>query len=459
MKEATRNIRRVAALITVFFVFLTGYFCYAVSSYGNRWFASRSNTRIMAREGNIIAGTMADRNGMALSWSKTTDDRQYVADRDLRIAVSHLLGDRDGNVTGSLERRYARYLLGFENTFWEEIMRLFKGREDTGDSVMLTVDASAERAAYEALDGRSGSVCVIDYRTGEVICSVSSPGFDPEDAMDVSSLPNGALVNKTLQASYPPGTTFKIVTALCMLRNGMEDAVYTCEGHDEIDGVPVTCYHGSVHGTVDLEAALAGSCNCAFASWSRALGADKLTETAEALGFNADFLFPDCTLADSSFVKPESVYDLVWAGIGQSKTMITPLHACMIAGAVANDGVMMQPRFLLYAVSAEGEIEKAPSSRRYRRVMSVSEADLLAEWMKTTVEEGTGTAAAVDGLTVCGKTGTAEVDGEESHAWFVGFIEDDRYPFAIAVVAENAGSGGAVAAPIAGEVLRAITDR
>ena len=208
-----------------------------------------------------------------------------------------------------------------------------------------------------------------------------------------------------------------------------------------INGEKITC--SDEHGAVDLERAFTHSCNVYFAEAAEVLGRRALKEEAEAFLFNTTFLFDDIVMEDSVFESAANDVDAAWAAIGQYHDLITPLHACMIVACIANDGVMMEPKLLLGVLDGDEETYTLTPEVAAR---PMDDTDLLKEMMISVVKSGTGTSAQINGVTVGGKTGTAEIDvGEDeeaAHAWFVGFIDDNDHPLAIAVIMEQAGSGG-----------------
>ena len=459
MTKLKRYLRTVTVILIAALVGLTGYFVYSVYSYGSRWYHSSNNTRLQANTDYVIQGALTDRYGNAIAASSEPNSRYYTDDAALRVSMSQLLGDHFGMTSASLEQRFKRVLYGDEKSFLPKMIEAVEDGVIHGETVMLTIEPNVQKTAYNAMNGRRGAVAAINYKTGEILCSVSLPAFDPAYLSydQATQAQNGTFVNKVLQGRYPPGSIFKTVTAASLIENGQTDVTFDCVGANVMAGTQITinCYHGTVHGALDLTSAFARSCNGAFAQWAlEGLGAEKLTKTAENFGFNDSFLFADCTLYDSSFECPADDYALAWASVGQDKTLLTPLHAAMIAGAVANDGVMMQPRYLYATVSASGKASYAGASV-YRRAMSGETAAAVKELMRNVVANGTGSAASVGGVSVCGKTGTAEVDNEESHAWFIGFIDSETAPYAVAVIVENAESGAGAAAPVAASVLRA----
>ena len=217
-------------------------------------------------------------------------------------------------------------------------------------------------------------------------------------------------------------------------------------------------YGGTAHGSISLKSAFAQSCNSTFAILAVELGDKAMRKTAGNFGIGDNFTFRDLVVENSAFANSNVTLmgaDLAWTGAGQNELSVTPLHMCMIASAIANDGVMMEPRLLLSAKSISG-IERASFEPiAYRTAIDASTAATIREYMRSVVTSGTGRSAAVEGLSVCGKTGTAEIDTQEKdNAWFVGFVADDQYPFAVCIAVEEAGTGGSVAAPIAQKIFR-----
>ena len=287
---------------------------------------------------------------------------------------------------------------------------------------------------------------------------VSFPNYDPEQ-VESRSVVETAYLNRCLQGQYAPGSVFKIVTLASALENktGVSNVLYSCEGSRLFDNVPVTCAGGTVHGEMSLKQAFMKSCNITFAQLSYELGASTLQKTAEAFGFNDNFQFQDLILYQSTFPSDIStVGELAWSGVGQGRVLVTPLHMAMIAGAIGNDGLMMKPTLIAQVSGSSGISRLRTAGGVYRRAVSQSTADVIADYMYAAVESGTGTRAQVSGHKICGKTGSAETSDDKTvptNAWFVGFVDEPEHPYAVAVVVEEGGSGGDKAARLGGKTL------
>lgn len=463
MKELRRNMRVLALAVLVLFGSLCGYFTYSVYFYGGRWFANANNPRLTSQKSAVTMGTVYDRKGTVLASTKADGTRQYPTYVDIRNAVSHTLGDSRGIVSNGVETFMASYLLGFKSSVWDRVQNLLSGEKARGDDITLTIDAELTEYAASLLKRHTGGAIVLyNYKTGEILCSTSYPDFDPRNMSATlnSRNDNGALLNRATQGMYPPGSIFKIITLASALENLPDAQIreYLCEGLLPVEETVVTEASQAVHGTQTLKQAFAKSCNTTFASLALELGYSRLSQTAQNFGFGDNFLFQDLVLYNSQFpTTKQSRDDLAWAGIGQGRVLVTPLHMAMVAGAIANDGVMMEPKLLQSAVSSSGQSRTISPQRTYRRVVDSDIARLIGEYMVACVESGTGSQAKVDGYRVAGKTGSAESTDDKSiktHAWFVGFIDDDAHPLAIAVVIERGGSGGSIAAPIAQRILQ-----
>lgn len=443
------------------FLLTAAYFCYSVYFYGGRWVANPYNPRISSQKQNVIMGSVTDRDGTVLAYTDETGSRRYNSNEQTRLAVSQVVGDSGGNVSTGVDTFHAQYLLGFKASILERLADAFTDTPQRGDDVQLTISERLSRYISEQFPaGKRGAVVVLDYSTHEILAMVSMPQFDPEDLSSaLEDEAAGALINRAIQGLYPPGSTFKIVTMVSALSNlpDLDDFAFDCTGYYPVGNYSVT--EASAHGVQTLSDAFIHSCNTAFAALSQDLGYALLGETAERMGFNENFLFSDLIMYNSSYpIDDLSAEDLAWSSIGQGRVLATPLHMALIAAAVANGGVMNEPRLLGRITTAQGGERALPDHMEGWRVMEESVAARLEKEMIRTVQSGTGTRAALDnGYVVAGKTGSAEASDDksiESHAWFVGYVTNENAPYAVCVLVENGGSGGAVAAPLARRVLQ-----
>ncbi len=453
-----RNIRTLLIVFTVMFAGLVVYLGYAVFMYGERWFVTPYNPRIQNMETTVKAGDLKDRTGRTLLTIDDEGNREYLDDSDMRESVAHIVGDSYGMTYGA-QTMFAKYLFGFDKDTITRIVDLVSGEERRGSDVMLTIDAELSKRALDAMGKNRGAVVVMNYKTGEVLASVSSPTFDPTDMEEfLAGGGESELVNRAFSGLYPPGSTFKLVTAAALIDNGLDGFTTTCNGSTEIGGKTIKCT--GEHGKEDLKEAIQHSCNVYFAEAAQQLGVQKLSAEANKFLFGNDMLFDDVVMGESVFESTDDKTNLSWSSIGQYHDLITPLHACMIAGAIANDGVMMQPK-LLYSVSNSLKTTYSVTPNAAATPINSDTAQELQEYMINAIKKGTGKKAALEHYTVGGKTGTAEIAGEDGnaeHAWFVGFVDDDEHPLCIAVILEKAGSGGGNAAPVAAKVLAKAID-
>ena len=507
-KDSSRkHIKAMLALFCAMFVVLSVYLGYIVSAYGNRWFSSPYNTRVTSQKDSIAAGMLLDRTGLRLAYTDDDGQRQYVGVKEFRRSMCHVMGDVYGQTIGA-ESMFAKYLLGFDQGIADEFEQLIGAQQRVGSTVLLTVDADLCEYAYDLMDDYWGAVVLMNYKTGEVLASVSQPTFDPNYMEDYISgdreLAASAMVNRATMGRYTPGSTFKIVTMIAALRYlpDVQSRTFDCdgalvfdresgkylpdvrvndedftqsdeekieydreqEGAEDTGAEPaaselysiVRDYHSEYHGEIDIFKAFAASCNTTFAKLAMEIGPNKLAKVAKELGIGDEFLFDDIMLYGSSFEKGDTQLNVAWSGVGQYKDIMTPMQTCMLTAAIANDGVMMEPRLLYKVADSNNRVKYTAPSSTYKAVLTAAEAEFLQEAMVQVVDSGTGTRAAVDGLTVGGKTGTAEISSDKAvktHAWFTGFILDDQHPLAVTVILEQAGGGGSYAAPLAGKLL------
>ena len=463
---------RVMTLLVIGLLFVAGlYGVYSVTIYGSRWFSNSKNTRYQAAKRTVIAGDIIDRNGVVLATTDDNGDRVYQSAIKARRATVHLIGDRDGNVANGVDSFQANYLLGFETSLSERVAALLKGETRRGDDVTLTADSKLCAQIVSAFDtnaqtrGKSGGAVVMNYRTGEILALVSLPVFDPQNiTQDDRDNPLHPFWNRALQSTLAPGSTFKIITTASALENldGITSYRFLCTGATQVMDQTIHDYNLAQHGSLTLEKAFTVSCNNAFAQCALILTDANLRRTAEDFGFNDNFLFRDIVVENSVYpTTNRNAVEIAWSGVGQSQIGATPLHMCMVGAAIANDGVMMEPRLIARVKSPSGTVRVRYVPKEYRRAVPTEIADVLQSYMQNVVASGTGSAARVTGLTIAGKTGSAEasVNGEDvTNAWFVGYIADDALPYACCVLVENGGSGGGVAAPIAATIFKYLKD-
>lgn len=474
MKQLRHHYKLLALLMFGLFLLLGLYGFYSISGYGTRWFSSTHNPRIAAQKENVIAGDILDRNGVILATTDNDGSRVYQADAEARRAVVHVLGDPAGNVSNGVETFQIGYLYGFETSVTDLFSRLFSSETRRGDNITLTLDSTLNTkivrcfGSHDNTKDRCGAAVVLNWRTGEVIALVSLPVFDPLH-ISTESLPSGSqpFWNRATQGKYPPGSTFKTVTLAAVLQD-LPDAqrrTFSCTGSLKVmQNIVLRDFGNEIHGGLSLKDAFRLSCNSVFASLSLELGDKQLRREAEHFGFNDNFLFRDLVVENSVYPAGErSDFEVAMSGLGQSALQATPLHMCLIAAGIANDGVMMEPRLLKEIRSSGGGVRLAWSENIYRRACDAETAATIQQYMKSVVQDGgSGFRANVNDMDIRGKTGTAEssLDGKEiTYGWFVGYSALRESPYALCVLVEDipAGeSGGTTATVIARDIFEAL---
>ena len=398
---------------------------------------------------NLDGGVVTDRDGTLLLDS--TDGRTYSADAVTRTATMHLLGDRYGYIQAPLLGSFADDMIGFD-----KINGLY-GAEGTEANAALTLSAAAQTAAYQALGNYHGTVGVYNYKTGEILCAVTSPSYDPDNMPDVDADTSGAYdgvyVNRFFQAAYTPGSIFKIVTLAAAIETvpDWENLTFTCEGKTIIGGQEIICE--GVHGTITLKQALAHSCNVAFGELAGKVGTKALMEYAEKLGLSESFECDGIPVkAGTVDLKDADAGDLAWAGIGQYTDQVNALTFMRAMGRIAGGGTGAEP-YLMAKITRGEKTAYEAKTETSSRALKAETAAKLTEYLRNNVATMYGDGQ-FGGLNVCAKSGTAEHEGETADAMFAGFCVDENCPLAFVVFVENGGSGSAVAAPIAAKVLQ-----
>ena len=434
-----------------------GVFGYRLVKNGGEWASFYGNTQIYT-DGFINRGTITDRNGEELL-TATPDGMVYSQDRITRLATVHAVGDPGGNIPAGAISMFKSQLIGYD---------LLNGTYDTtanGKSVSLTIDANANREAYYALSGRTGAVGVYNWKTGEIVCMVSTPTFDPQDYQyyeenyDEDSdeeEEESIYFNNFLDGVMAPGSTFKLVTSAAVIDTmpDRDEFGFDCDGVNELiegrEDSDLTCV--KEHGEVDFKEALAQSCNGAFGALTRDVGASTMKKYVKKAGLTEPVDVDGIQTAAGSFDFPDdNEVKLSWAGIGQADDLVNPCAMMVYMGAIANGGEPVQPTLFKSATFIK-EIRGARSLGRYIDEDTASE---LKSMMKNNVVESYGEGNFY-GMDMYAKSGTAENGSDSPDAWFVGFTGDEDAPYAFVVWVKDGGYGSQVAAPIAARVINAI---
>ena len=399
---------------------------------------------------NINCGIVTDREDYILL--DMSEGRQYSADPSIRAATIHWLGDRDGSIYAPALSHYSAQIAGFD------FLNGVYNYADASAVTRMTLSATAQSAALTALGNRKGTVAVYNYKTGELLCAVTTPTYDPDKlpdiANDTSGSYEGVYVNRFTQSTYTPGSIFKIVTLAAALESipDITEQTFSCAGSYEIDGEKITCE--AYHGDQDLQRAFCNSCNCAFAQIALQIGAEKMGWYVEQFGLTDSITFDGITTAGGSYEASDTEkVGLAWSAVGQHNDQINPAVFLSFIGAIANDGRGVAP-YLIDRISVSDNSTYSAKTHIGKRIMSATTAKLIREYMGYNIQENYGVEN-FPGLTVGAKTGTAEVEGKRPNAMFAGLCMDPQYPLAFIVCVEDAGYGRTVCIPVASTVLEA----
>jgi len=442
-----------AGILVILILFLTAGTVAFVADYvlhGGDWALSEGSPHVYT-DYSSVSGITVDRNGILLL--DTTENRVYSEDLSLRKSIIHWLGDREGNIYTPILGHYAKEMTGHNL-----INGLYVYGND-GGRVTMTLSAQVQIAALEAMGDRKGTVAVYNYKTGEILCAVTTPTFDPDDLPDIAGdtegVWDGAYINRFLKSTYIPGSIFKIVTTAAALETveGIEEMTFTCNGVTEYGIDKVTCL--KKHGSLNLKAAFQNSCNCAYAQIAGLVGGETLERYAIAMGITGSLTFDGVTTAPGNITaKDEADVMVAWSAIGQHKDQINPCQYMSMVGAIANGGIGVKP-YIVSQIDGGGWGSYHVQAEQMERMISEETAKKLQMLMRNNVENYYGDEH-FHGLSVCAKSGTAEVGGDRKpNAMFTGFVMDEDYPLAFIVVVENGGYGRPTCVPIISKVLEA----
>ena len=387
MKQVKLRSMLLAALVAVLAAGVV-LFCVRYVVRGGQWAAFPANDHAY-QEGRLALGQVLDRNGLVLYDGASGT---WAEDGSIRRATLHAVGDRDDNISTSAKAAMRRRLVGFDP---------LTGTSAGGHKVYLTIDAELNAAALEALNGRKGAVAVYNYRTGDVLCMVSSPTFDPAEPPEIrdgDSRYDGVYLNRVLSSTFAPGSVFKLVTTAAALEqlDGTLDRHFTCTGRLELEGGTITAAAGQF-----------------------------------TVGQGAD---------------------LGWSGVGQYDDLVNPCAFLRLLGSLAG-GKTAGPRLVYQETTMHGIPLPGDGAPSLKAPFDADTCRVLRDLMRNNVQQTYGQSM-FGSLAVCAKSGTAEAaPGQSPHAWFAGFVADEDLPLAFVVLVENGGGGADAAGPIAARLL------
>ena len=360
-----KKIEKRAFLCLLFGLVLMAGLCYFVYEDwhdGGEWAVYEGNRDVYA-DGDLAKGAVYDRYGNLLM-RNTADGIIFNDDSDVRAGCMHITGDKDNNIATGANRVFLDRLIGFD--FINGIYSL----NNDGEDVYLTLDGDVCATAYRALSGRKGTVGVYNYKTGELVCMVSSPTYDPQDPP--STIPEGAYINRFISAAFAPGSTFKLLTAAASIET--QDDAYSyevdCEGSiDYGHGDEVTDL--SVHGTVNLKKALEVSCNCYFAKLSEKVGGETIKKYVHKAGLDQSYDIDGIETKAGTFDYPDGGVNLAWTGIGQWHDMVNPCAMMVYMGAIANGGTAVMPSIVKPTNIVSEKIDQAATALKTKEILGV----------------------------------------------------------------------------------------
>lgn len=442
--------RRASALLLLVLLLAggLGFFVYEYFTQAETWVVSAGSPHVF-NSTNIGCGQVVDRSGQLLL--DITAIRSYSDDLSVRMSTLHLVGDRQGRISAPAIANYGKEMTGYDL-----VDGLYSYSGAAGQAV-LTVSAEVQKAALEAMGDRKGTIGIYNYKTGEILCAITTPTYDPDDVPDIegdeTGTYEGVYLNRFTQSTYIPGSIFKVVTTGAALESVPDilEKKFTCTGIYEYGIDKVSCERS--HGTLTLKQALASSCNCCFAQIANLVGAENLQKYADQFQITEPVKFDGITTARGNFDMTDAArVEIAWGGIGQYTDQINPCRFMTFMGAIAGGGKAAQP-YLVASVSNEGEQTYTAKTTYTDRIMPGETAGLLQDFLRNNVASVYGDSN-FPGLTVCAKSGTSQLGGDAvSNAMFAGFVADDAYPLAFIVVVENGGYGSSTCVPILSKVL------
>ncbi|MCI6859309.1 MAG: penicillin-binding protein 2 [Eubacterium sp.] len=424
------------------------------------------NKRYTSMAEQTKRGKILSANDKILAYSDSNEAGDEIRRYPYENMFAHIIGYASYGKAG-LESVCNLDLLTSHENLMKQISNGVSSKKNTGDTVVTTLDTRLQKAAYEALDDYRGAVIAIEPKTGKIRAMVSKPDFDPNELDEIwdkinSDSSESFLLNRATQGLYPPGSTYKILTALEYMEENpdtYQNFTYDCDGQTIKNSVKIRCYEGEEHGEVDLEKAFSKSCNTAFVTLGSKLNIKQFAKLNNTCLFNQKISF-DIPVKKSRFelTARSKKSEIPQTVIGQGNTLVTPFHNALIMSGMANNGVLMKPYVIDHIESEDGIMVKQSKPEEYRTLTDAKHARKIKKMLRSVVTDGTGRSLDTDLYSAGGKTGTAENEGEDPHSWFVGYASGDdavdgEPDLAVCVIVESSGAGSEYAVPVAKRVF------
>lgn len=432
-----------------------GLFCVRFVLSGGRWAGFAANRHLYNSQGQLAVGRVLDRDGDVLSWVDEAGNRRYYDNATVREATLHAVGDPSGNIgTGALVA-FADKLSGY-NLLTGAYSPLGEGND-----LYLTLDARYNYIAYQALGGKKGTVGVYNYKTGEIVCMVSSPSFDPANPPVIEEGDeryDGVYLNRFLSGTFTPGSIFKTVTLTAAIEEipDLFSRTFTCTGSTQVGGEVITCPRA--HGEMDIYGAFANSCNGVFGQLAAELGAETMERYVTQAGLTSQYKVNGIPTAAGRFDVGTTPNQLGWAGVGQYNDLVNPCAMMVWMGAVANGGKAAVPQLIQKTETPLGTPASFYLKKQTASLVDRDTASRLADMMANNVAQTYGSSR-FPNMDICAKSGTGEVGGGKApNTWFAGFLRNEDAPYAFVVLVEEGSSGSDTAGAVASKVLDVIVN-
>ncbi|NLK74633.1 MAG: penicillin-binding protein 2 [Clostridiales bacterium] len=464
-KEQKKSILRVIYVFVGLFILTIIYFTHFILVKSGDVINNAYNRRQGVLEEKVIRGNILSSKGEILA--RTAIDKEGNEKREYPYGdmFAHVVGRYTRGISGIEEAENIRLLTSDINSI-EKIVYELSGQKNLGNNVITSLDVQLQKIAYESLGNNRGAVVVMEPNSGRILAMVSKPAYDPNKIDSTwdevsSNEDESPLINRATQGLYAPGSTFKIMTSLALMRQDpeYENYEYYCDSSIKYENMVIRCAGKVAHGKVDLVKSLAKSCNTSFVNIGNSLDINQFRILCEEFLFNKNLPISMASSPSSFKLNSESGQkELMQTSIGMGKTLITPLHNAMIISTIANKGSMMKPQVVLRVENADGHTIKRYTTQSIGNLMTLEEADYLAQMLRSVVEDGTAKELKDLPFQVAGKTGSAEQEGKAPHAWFVGYAPYDNPRIAVSIIVESVGTGSDYAVPIAKKLFQAYLD-